>query len=88
MSRNNQNFKRLCAALKLTRNDVAEILQGAVSKSQIDGWMRGESSRKNATGSSRADTVARFRPMSDEHFDQFCAALVDWLKPVNEADNG
>lgn len=87
MSRNNQNFKRLCAALKLRRNDVAEILNGVVSKSQIDGWMRSEDARKNATGSSQAESVPRYRLMSDEHFDLFCAGLREWLQRQDENES-
>lgn len=79
MSRNNANFKRLCVALNLRRGDVVEILNDQVSKSQIDGWMRGSDARKNATGNSSAVTVSRYRIMSDEHFDLFCANLADWL---------
>lgn len=83
MSRNNVNFKCICAALKLRRGDVAEILKGAVSKSQIDGWMRSQDSRKSATGNSEAETVARYRPMSNEHFDLFCEGLVYWVRQEN-----
>lgn len=88
MSRNNQNLKRLCAALSLRRDDVAEIMSGHASKSQVDGWLRNKSARKNATGNSQAETVSRFRPMSDEHFDQFCICLADWLKPNESSENG
>lgn len=81
MHRNNRNFKVLCAALQLSRADVATIMGGTVSNSQIDGWKRGEGARKNATGNSQADTVPRFRAMTDEQFDQFCTGLLDWLRP-------
>jgi uncharacterized protein YehS (DUF1456 family) len=84
MSRNNMNFKRICAALGLRRNDVHEILNGSVSKSQVDGWMRNEDSRKSASGNSNAETVSRYRPMSDDNFDAFCEGLIDWYKKYEE----
>jgi uncharacterized protein YehS (DUF1456 family) len=87
VSRNNENFKRLCAALNLRRRDVAEILNDKVSKSQIDGWMRSSDARKNATGNSNAVTVSRYRVMSDEHFDLFCSNLADWLQSRSQDKN-
>lgn len=85
MSRNNNNFKRLCVALNLSRGDVAEILNGQVSKSLIDGWMRSSGARKNATGNSNAVTVSRYRIMSDDHFDLFCENLDEWLRLQDES---
>lgn len=82
-NRNNQNFKRLCLALKLDKHDVFHIMNGQVSKSQIDGWRRAESAMKLGSGNSPATTLSRFRPMSDEQFDQFCEGLVDWMKAVD-----
>ncbi|MDC9592763.1 hypothetical protein [Xenorhabdus sp. IM139775] len=78
-TRNNDNFKRICAALELRRNDVFEILQEQYSKNQIDGWLRGVDSLKPSTGNSRATVRPLFRPMSDTQFDEFCEGLVDWL---------
>ena len=74
--RNNRNLKRLCAALGLGRRDVAEIT--GVSGSRADGWLRAPVATKNATGTSRADTVRRFRQMTDAEFDEFCDGLADW----------
>lgn len=82
--RNNQNFKRLVFALSLTKADIHDILGGQVSKSKIDTWLRNASARKNATGTSQAETVSRYRPMSDDHFDQFCEGLVSWLRQYRE----
>ncbi|MEQ1966700.1 DUF1456 family protein [Xenorhabdus nematophila] len=77
---NNDNFKRICIALDLRRNDVFDILQEKYSKSQIDGWMRSVNAKKSGTGSSRSEVLSRFREMSDQQFDEFCNGLVDWMK--------
>lgn len=84
MHRNNRNFKVLCAALQLSKSDVFEIMGRTVSKSQIDGWRRGEEARKRASGNSEADTVTRFKAMSNEDFDRFCTGLLDWFRPKEE----
>lgn len=83
MSRNNQNFKRLCVALSLDKHDVFNIMRGQVSKSQIDAWRRSEGAIKSGSGNSPALQLSRFRPMSDQQFDQFCDGLVDWMKSNN-----
>ena len=80
MNRNNQNYKRIRAALQLSKHDVYEIFGGLVSKSIIDAWSRSELARKNATGNSSSTTVARFRAMSDQQFDDFCTGLLSWCK--------
>ncbi|KMJ46703.1 hypothetical protein AB204_02485 [Xenorhabdus khoisanae] len=78
--RNNQNLRRICLALRLNRNEIFDILQGKYSKSQIDGWGRAVDARKQASGNSTAETVPRFRPMSDQQFDEFCDGLIGWMK--------
>lgn len=77
--RNNQNYKRICIAIGLNRRDVYQLLDGQVSKSQIDGWGRGVAARKSATGNSNAVSVSRYREMTDEQFDAFCAALPGFM---------
>ena len=80
MSRNNKNFKRLRAALALSRSDVSEIMRLGgieVSSSRADAWGRGESSEKwSGTGQGQR----RMAPMSDDEFDAFCGGLVEWVK--------
>ncbi len=87
MYRNNENYKRLLRALHLSKNDVHEIMAGEVSKSQIDGWSRNEGAVKHGTGTSQADTVRRFRPMSDEHFDLFCTRIIQWVADLEKSDD-
>ncbi|MCP9270158.1 DUF1456 family protein [Xenorhabdus sp. XENO-1] len=84
-TRNNDNYKRIRRALDLTNNDVFEILQEKYSKSQIDGWSRSVDAVKSGTGNSRANTISRFRPMSDGQFDDFCSGLIDWMKSGDES---
>ncbi|MDC9591451.1 hypothetical protein PSI23_19730 [Xenorhabdus sp. XENO-10] len=84
--RNNQNFKRICLALELTKHDVFDILDGKCSKSQIDGWGRASNARKQASGNSTAETVPRFRAMTDQQFDEFCDGLVGWMKSEDDED--
>lgn len=80
INRNNDNFKRLRAALELSKQDLYTIFKGRYSKSQIDSWSRSENALKNASGNSRASVVPRFRPMSDEAFDLFCEGLLERKK--------
>ncbi|PHM23006.1 DUF1456 family protein [Xenorhabdus ehlersii] len=82
--RNNKNFKRIRLALELTKHDIFDILGEKYSKSQIDGWSRGANARKLASGNSPAETVSRFRAMTDQQFDDFCEGLVDWMKSTDE----
>lgn len=85
-ARNNQNYKRLRAALGLSRDDVVEVLRLGgvdVSKSRADAWGRGEAAEKwSGTGQGQR----RMAPMSDEEFDSFCAGLVEWMKNADKSD--
>lgn len=84
--RNNQNFKRIRAALELSRDDVVEVMRLGgvdVSKSRADAWGRGESAEKwSGTGQGQK----RMAPMSNEEFDAFCSGLAEWMKNDNQPD--
>lgn len=58
----NLNYNHIRGALRLTRDHVFEIMQGQVSRSEIDGWGRSPDSDK-------------FRAMSGDQFNIFCQNL-------------
>jgi uncharacterized protein YehS (DUF1456 family) len=80
---NNQCYKRIRWALKLTNSDVVSIMNDAgieISKSKADSWNRGENSLKGGTGNSPAKKLARFRVMTDDEFRSFCVGLSSYQR--------
>lgn len=72
----NRNFRRICFALNVNRDEIREILRlGGVAASgeRITRWSR------NRTG------PGGYQTMSEVEFNAFCEGLVPWTKRlVNE----
>lgn len=83
------NFKLLSSALKLSRSDVAEILELGgitISKSRADLWLRSAGATKNASGNSErvGDRIKRTADISDDEFRAFCRGLRPWLDNISD----
>lgn len=77
--RNNRNLSRIAAALSMDDREVA--MCAGVSKSLANSWRRSPTATKSGSGNSPAKTLSRYREMTDEQFDAFCAGLYDWANP-------
>lgn len=82
---NNTNYRLLCRAFGLGREQVFELLGGQFTKSRIDGWGRSPVSVRNGSGNRTGHQVSRYRPMCDESFHIFCLALAEKYGAIEPA---
>jgi len=76
--RNNQNFKRIKAALKLSDDQIVQIFsftECSISKSKAHSWSLG----KNSTRIIDGIEVRKMQKMTNFEFDMFCKGLPDYL---------
>jgi len=77
--RNNQNFKRIKSALKLTDSQIVEIFsytECAISKSKAHTWSLGKDAVKIVDGKE----VKKMQKMTNFEFDMFCKGLPEFKR--------
>ena len=77
--RNNQNFKRLKVAFKLTDEQVVNVFsytECSVSKSKVHSWSLGKDAVKIVNGME----VKKMQKMTNFEFDMFCKGLPVYLR--------
>ncbi|WP_146378968.1 hypothetical protein [Cronobacter turicensis] len=82
------NLKLIAGALRLTRQDVADIVRAGgmdISNTRADKWLRGKHATKNATGNSMdaGSRINRTDTIKDDEFRAFCIGLKPWLDKLS-----